>query len=707
MSTRLPVAKSVAVIVVPGVGDDGPGDTVRALADSLLRHPGDAGFTHAIADEVVVPPWDPLAIGPPSNDRSYTGARIRLSRADGPELTLYEMHWADLSRFPASLSGFVAALYGLLFQMSTTGLEALRPHAGPGGRPAARVARRLLELLSWVLAVPLMFLTGGLLLMMGALFVTLVFGDGKGSAAQGFMLVLIGVGLLAGGLLGGRFLRRHGWGTRTRLGHPMTWGAAIALGCIGATIWRFAATDDWQVATSDVLIGATAWGFRPLWMVIGGLGTLTVIPLAWLAFPGGADRQERGRAVLTALLSVVVSTVGLAVAGATIVAGVGGPMLKVLGSGTWIHRDTIHCLNNLSSWHLSKPCTGSVPAKWAQDLFGQALAPIVATLIIVAILVFVALIMCSDFIVCFFRRGSRDQKDWQVAFDGAMKYLGGRAHGILLALAVVVTSAAIVLVWTTGLKSDNSAGEKLALVGAGTSSLIAALFVLAKYLRGNLLKIPRRALDLPYDIATYIRNPHGSADDASSVEPPRRKILRRYAALARFIKTTEHADVLVIASHSQGTMLTYAFLMGDRFREMGEAQVLEGAWPPSPRAGMPGGPRLPETLELITFGSPVRQTYAARFPCQYEDISDPLAVSERIHPAAARITWTNLYCSGDYVGRAIWSSSPVDVPFASTSGNVTLQERCIGGGDHTAYWGSPEVAAEVLRAAGFSLNQRR
>ena len=40
--------------------------------------------------------------------------------------------------------------------------------------------------------------------------------------------------------------------------------------------------------------------------------------------------------------------------------------------------------------------------------------------------------------------------------------------------------------------------------------------------------------------------------------------------------------------------------------------------------------------------------------------------------------WVNVYRSGDYVGRALWSDA--------TAGTAVGTEYCIGAGAHTHYW---------------------
>ena len=64
-------------------------------------------------------------------------------------------------------------------------------------------------------------------------------------------------------------------------------------------------------------------------------------------------------------------------------------------------------------------------------------------------------------------------------------------------------------------------------------------------------------------------------------------------------------------------------------------------------------------IRLLTLGCPLRQLYAARFPTLYRwviarhgVVSGPRAIDIGVE------TWANAFCSGDYVGRWLWSDAP-------------------------------------------------
>ena len=66
------------------------------------------------------------------------------------------------------------------------------------------------------------------------------------------------------------------------------------------------------------------------------------------------------------------------------------------------------------------------------------------------------------------------------------------------------------------------------------------------------------------------------------------------------------------------------------------------------------------SIRLLTFGSPLRQLYNRRFPLQYRwaGANTGYTDNETLHgPDPDKLGlagWSNLYCSGDYVGRYLW-----------------------------------------------------
>jgi len=87
-------------------------------------------------------------------------------------------------------------------------------------------------------------------------------------------------------------------------------------------------------------------------------------------------------------------------------------------------------------------------------------------------------------------------------------------------------------------------------------------------------------------------------------------------------------------------------------------------------------------------GSPLRQLYERCFPALYDWVGrEPLA--DRLEELQLA-SWTNLFRSGDYIGRALG--------FAPSAEG--MREGCIGIGAHTHYWD------ETAPAVGETLDRR-
>jgi hypothetical protein len=125
----------------------------------------------------------------------------------------------------------------------------------------------------------------------------------------------------------------------------------------------------------------------------------------------------------------------------------------------------------------------------------------------------------------------------------------------------------------------------------------------------------------------------------------------------------------------------------------------------------------------MTMGSPLRQLYGANFPHLYgwvnasdplpDAVHEPLATME-LPTIAARTPdpdelrvecWVNLYTSGDYVGRNLWSDDDWNDVWDRREMQAAIEggrrrERCLGAGTHTHYWESADVAEELDRLVG-------
>ena len=215
----------------------------------------------------------------------------------------------------------------------------------------------------------------------------------------------------------------------------------------------------------------------------------------------------------------------------------------------------------------------------------------------------------------------------------------------------------------------------------------------------------RSALDIALDVLNWLRlRPRANN--------PRAAICRRYASLLRHIvqwkdpQTGQGYDGIVIVSHSQGTVITADLLrfLNREYRSRwisAEDEPLASCFTEKPSI----------PIYLMTFGSPLRQLYNRRFPLQYawagaftgRHGAYPLHGPD---PAALGLAhWSNLYCSGDYIGRYLWyDDHHINIwqnQWNTTSKNSAsypnTRERCIGAGGHTQYWNGlyPEIADEL------------
>ena len=195
-----------------------------------------------------------------------------------------------------------------------------------------------------------------------------------------------------------------------------------------------------------------------------------------------------------------------------------------------------------------------------------------------------------------------------------------------------------------------------------SAASIAAVFTLLGGLLSKYAPAIRAPLDVVLDVDNYFR-------DFPRSNICRARIFSRYAALLRHVRAQGYERIVIVA-HSQGTVISaelLRFLSSDGRHAPGDSA--------RPRLG---GDRVPP-ISLLTLGCPLRQLYAARFPTLYrwviarhDAISGPLA-----HDIGVE-RWVNGFCSGDYVGRWLWSDSPKDDdpvghPLADALGDASEQ----------------------------------
>ncbi len=801
---------TVAIIVVPGVGDHPAGEAVDQLATALTRVSDSYAWAAAPGERSIdVPPG-----GARSGER-YDARTRRLTRDDGTVVDLIEMRWSDLSSFPgSSLTSFFASAFGLGVQLTTVGLEATPPRAtrslrglwlaywvllaaGAGvlaavgvtrglepwwvGAAVAAAAAGLVTLLA--VAVPsLDAFTNRAMATLSAWIATivipltvvaalvgtalwLVVDQPLGLADPVALLLVLAAGIGAMAALG-RGLRDGGWvlnpgpeyGWARRVVTPTVVTGIMLVAAVLLVGWRIRATGSIEAGLGQSVAVISGYAIRPAWLgallLVGATGVLIGVLLL---------REGAGavRAAFTRVATVIAGPLLVAVVGTVLVGGIGafaftsaadeawGPDIADLrcfpGPGDWVWSST--CGMPADEWQRlvgavttldaqadaasataegarrdvvaeGGPADAAVgpqalssalrdeagalerandvnPTAWATQMFGVAMLPLVP----LVLLVLVAAVLCANLLVA---RGRAGESPGGRLSD-ALAIFAGRAAVALLVLGGVVAAATGAAIWIAGVWDPGSVAQ----AGAWTAS---ALLVLT--LVGRVAPIdPRRwrarvdgglasarvGLDIPYDVATYLRIDH----DGDGV---RSRIVARYRALLGAIQD-EYSHV-VVAAHSQGSMYTLATLAGDHARRNPEDPGDPGGepWGVAPWHVLhPASPLRDRGVSLLTFGCPVLQTYEERLPGQFAwtrlaggELGARLAMVSRV--------WVNAYRPRDYIGRSVFRRGGATmtvprtylhdtVPVAGRPAPIGVIDACIPGtGSHTGYFSDPALA---------------
>ncbi len=188
----------------------------------------------------------------------------------------------------------------------------------------------------------------------------------------------------------------------------------------------------------------------------------------------------------------------------------------------------------------------------------------------------------------------------------------------------------------------------------------AALSVLGGTLSRRIPSL-RGPLDVALDVDNHFR-------EFPRTNIPRAHIFSRYAALLDHVAAQGYERVVIVA-HSQGTVISAELLRFLCSRDQCAPRPGD-----TPNLGPAPKPALPP-VSLLTLGCPLRQLYAARFPGLYAWV---LANNGHMFgPRAADIgvqRWMNAFCSGDYVGRWLWSRATPFTTLSHPMANVVAHE---------------------------------
>lgn len=398
---------SVAIIVVPGVGDHPAGETVTQVAQALTTEVPGYAWTAA-------PDPEPLRVDVHSSDEGvrqgerYDAERRRLVREDGTAIELIEMRWSDLSSFPKKgLLAFFASAFGLGLQIATAGLDATRPEEERSGGRAWIMGGALVVALAAALAIsalvageidPSWFLGAGALAGAALLGIlaraarpgTAEFANGLMEAASWWVAAVIVPVTLVAALAGtalwlvvdepleindwlavvgvvvvgyfaltalGRGIAAGGWsyaeGRWKRVLHPPHVTLALFLAAIGVGTWRGVEVGSVEGGLGQTVLIAGGYGVRPAWMLGAVLVALALLALALRHFRKGGS----ARAAFTSMSTTVLSPLLVALIGTVLVGGIGAVAFSSAKDATWGETaPALRCLSGATDWTWGRDC---------------------------------------------------------------------------------------------------------------------------------------------------------------------------------------------------------------------------------------------------------------------------------------------------------------------------------------------------------------
>ena len=665
---------------------------------------------------------------------------------------VFEMYWADLSRLSGSVTRILTELFTLLFHLSKLGADTVS--LADVALPPSGVLRWLARShrwANWVFSrmLALLFLQ---LLMCAIFLVPSAWIVGHEGAASLTASVLAGVavamvcvyllrcawvigfwaGLVSGALLSWAAVSQPSagawvvllvglllllWGYRSFLGYceerfRAVYGVGLVLMAVtlGSVVWG-AIEHDVSGAGERVVAGVLRAVEVLLllqlsgWVVMALLVTAAVSLGEW-ACTGKQDSPERRQSIVTARLGLFVS-VGIFVAFVMTVWALVSQPLDALVTG----------LHYAPWWFTDVTLDGQMEASRFLALRFSASTDTFAVVaaMLLALLGFVALIYLPSVLVelrLTSRLTASRLGHWLTAgyraLDRLVRWWSWLITAALIGVAVLLVGSqlarlGISLPWLgivtlpMGTWSGTLLAKLVVTIAGGAVGLVAVGGVAFKQ-----LKALRAPLDAALDVDNHFREFPRKAI-------PRVMILERYVALLEHVLSQGY-DRVVIAAHSQGTVIT-----ADLLRYLQRREQLQPADAANDRLVLLGQVLAAKNIRLLTAGSPLRQLYALRFPCQYGWVlgahglqgvnagPDPRGDLGVAH-------WVNVWGAGDYVGRWLWSPArDAALPALAVEPQAydgkpvqhapDYRDLCLGADAHTHYFDlDNEVMLGELRA---------
>jgi hypothetical protein len=663
--------------------------------------------------------------GPEDN---YQFLRLSGKRENGPEVHIYDMYWADLSKLGNAFTQVFGELYQLLFHLASVGANTVKAAAITFGYPPAWTWFAGCEafaaaILAWLIP----FLNVIMFAFLVPVLATSIL-ESKTSTVL-FMIVAVTIAAVVTAGLGVASLR---------LGNKKPWlfPVPVALFCAvcGLAWWKVSTVSKipWlsgvlEASSAFLVLAATLvaiWQViasyekrrprskRTFLLILVGFAAVAVLVIRRYGPFWGTDKYAvllclrcfevalwllMGSWILFSVVCMCSYVSGLYVVGRIPVQS--EERRRALGAHRtgWLVlglSGTLFFLVSLFAWgmlaEISKPilspgCYEPLYPRGSQPLSGLIDAALKA-----AGLGFAPLLLLLMLLGLLIAIWSFAPAVWGEVFPPDAKSAGDQhktdalgdwltngfsfllAAGAILWLSLIVSYPVLIVSNILRPSPHHLALEALATLvgGSGVSLLV---------LRGKLNSAAggfRTGVRVALDVDAWLREHPRDSN-------PTGQICARYVSLLRHIanakKSDEGYDAVIVFAHSQGTVIT-ADLLRFLAVEQGDNYYAPGGYDPSLH-GI-GTSAIP--IYLFTMGCPLRQLYSSRFPALYTYGTKPTQKTIGSPSSALGvIQWVNAFRSGDYVGRGLWSDAFVLNPPESAAATKDL---CIGPGAHTHYW---------------------